>query len=61
MNYSNQYYKSARYLNRKRQIVDQVLNDLHAMQIEMIEDAVSIKQAQGFPEACEVIDYIRTL
>ena len=48
-------------LNRKRQVIDQVLNDLHTMQMDMIEDAVQIRESKGFPEAREVIDYIRSL
>jgi hypothetical protein len=48
-------------LNRKRQVIDQVLNDLHTMQMDMIESAVQIREGQGFPEAREVIDYIRSL
>lgn len=62
MNYSNQYYRSAKYsINRKRQIIDAVCNELHDMQMEMIENAVSIKEQNGFPEATEVIDYVRSL
>jgi len=48
-------------LNRKRQVINQVLNDLHTMQMDMIESAVRIREGQGFPEAREVIDYIRSL
>ena len=48
-------------LNRKRQVIDQVLNDLHTMQMDMIESAVQIREGQGFPEAREVIEYIRSL
>ena len=48
-------------LNRKRQVIDQVLNDLHTMQMDMIESAVQIREGQGFPEASEVINYIRSL
>jgi hypothetical protein len=48
-------------LNRKRQVIDQVLNDLHTRQMDMIESAVQIREGQGFPEAREVIDYIRSL
>ncbi len=62
MDYSNQYYRSAKYsLNRKRQVIDHVLNDLHDMQMQMIEDAVLIKESAGFPEANQVIDHIRAL
>ncbi len=62
MDYSNQFYKSARYsLNRKRQIINRTLEELHAMQMEMIESAVAAKESQGFPEANEVINRIRAL
>ncbi len=59
MNYSNQYYKSARYsLNRKRQIIDAIVNNLHNTQMEMIDEAVDRSDLR---EAKEVIDYIRAL
>jgi len=62
MNYSNQYYQSAKYsFNRKRQIIDAMCNDLHNIQMEMIENAVSIKEGQGFPEANQVINHVRSL
>lgn len=62
MDYSNQYYKSARYsLNRKRQIINQTLEELHEMQMAMIEDAVNVKESQGFPEANQLINHIRAL
>ena len=48
-------------LNRKRQIINAVVNNLHNTQMEMIEDAVAIKESAGFPEANEVINYIRAL
>ena len=48
-------------LNRKRQVIDHVLNDLHTMQMDMIENAVQIQEAKGFPKAREVIDRIRSL
>jgi hypothetical protein len=60
--YSNQYYRSAKYsLNRKRQIVDQHLEELHTMQMTMIEEAVASREYAGFPEANEVINHIRAL
>jgi hypothetical protein len=60
--YSNGYYRTVRYsLNRKRQIINETLADLHAMQMAMIEDAVLAKEYAGFPEANEVINYIRAL
>jgi hypothetical protein len=62
MNYSNQFYKSARYsLNRKRQIIDAIVNNLHNTQMEMIEDAVLARESAGFPEANEIINYIKAL
>jgi hypothetical protein len=32
---------------------------LHEMQLQMIDDAVDLKEKDGFPEANAVIDYIR--
>jgi hypothetical protein len=62
VDYSNQFYKSARYsLKRKRQIINQTLAELHAMQIAMIEDAVIVKEFEGFPEANEMIKHIQAL
>jgi len=62
MNYSNQFYKSTRYsLNRKRQVIDETLTELYAMHMTMIEDAVLSREYAGFPEANEVINYIRAL
>jgi hypothetical protein len=62
VDYSNQFYKSVKYsLNRKRQVIEQTLAELHAMQMEMIEDAVLAREYAGFPEANEVINYIRAL
>ena len=48
-------------MSRKRQVIEQTLAELHVMQMEMIEDAVAVKQSQGFPEAVEIINHIRTL
>ena len=48
-------------LNRKRQVIDQVLNDLHTMQMDMIESAVQIREGQGFPEANQILNRIRSL
>ena len=62
MDYSNQYYRINKIsLNRKRQIIDHIVDDLHVMQMQMIEDAVFIKENQGFPEANEVINHVRSL
>lgn len=46
-------------LNRKRKIINATLDELHVMQMEMIEDAVAAKEYAGFPEANEVINYIK--
>lgn len=62
MDYSNQYYRSAKYsINRKRQIINAICDELHEMQIQMIECAVAIKEEHGFPEANEIINHIRAL
>ena len=39
--------------------VTQFLNELHTMQLDMIDDAVAIKEVEGFPEANEVIAFIK--
>ena len=60
-------FKNAQYeiryaysgLNRKRQLINATLDELHTMQMEMIEDAVLTKEYTGFPEANEVINYIK--
>lgn len=55
-------YKTVRYsMNRKRQILNDVLAELHNTQMEMIEDAVVAREAAGFPEAREIINYIKAL
>lgn len=60
--YSNQAYGPIRYsLNRKRQIINETLKDLHNMQMDMIEQAVQAREYAGFPEATEILNYIRTL
>jgi hypothetical protein len=63
INFGNGYYRSARYygLSRKRQIIDLTLDELHEMQMSMIEDVVTAKESQGFPEANLVINHVRTL
>jgi hypothetical protein len=38
-----------------------VCNDLYEMQMQMIEDAVLLKESAGFPEANEAINRIRAL
>lgn len=52
------YYRSARYhgLSRKRQIIDLTLDDLHTMQLDMIDEAVQLSDLQ---EAKDVIDWIK--
>jgi hypothetical protein len=45
-------------MNRKRQIIDATLDELHEMQLAMIDAAVDCSDLQ---EAREVIDWIRAL
>jgi hypothetical protein len=60
--YSNNSYGPIKYsLNRKRQIINETLKELHAMQMSMIDAAVLAKEYAGFPEANEVIERIRAL
>jgi len=63
-NVFNRAQKEVRYaysgLNRKRQIINKTLEELHTMQMEMIEDVVLAKEYAGFPEANEVINYIKS-
>jgi hypothetical protein len=60
--YSNNSYGPVRYsLSRKRQIINETLEELHAIQMDMIDAAVSVKERQGFPEATQVINRIRAL
>jgi hypothetical protein len=62
-------FKNAQYeiryaysgLNRKRQLINATLDELHEMQMAMVEDAVAIKESQNFPEANLVINHVRTL
>jgi hypothetical protein len=63
MNFGNGYYRTARYygLSRKRQLIDATLDELHEMQMAMIEDVVTAKESQGFPEANLVINHVRAL
>jgi hypothetical protein len=51
----------AQGLGRKRQIINRQLEELHSIYMEMIEGAVQAKEAQGFPEANQLIDHIRAL
>lgn len=60
-NSAQQEIRYVRGLGRKRQIIDAHLNELHVMHMEMIEDAVLLRESSGFPEANEIINYIRAL
>ena len=56
----NEFYSSIRMTMNKKDIMTFV-SGLHNIQEEMIEELVSRKEKQGFPEATEVIDHIRSL
>jgi len=60
--YKNMVYR-VKYsgFNRKRQIIDRVLDELHTIQMDCIEAAVEIKEKQGFQKATQLISYIRGL
>lgn len=60
-NSARQEIRYAQGLSRKRKIIQKQLDVLHTMQLDMIDEAVESKQREGFPEANEVIDYIRSL
>ncbi len=60
-NRAQQEIRYAQGLGRKRQIINQQLEELHSIHMEMIECAVQAKEAQGFPEANELINCIRAL
>lgn len=47
-----------RYTLRKDQIQDFV-NGLHEIQADMIEAAVAMEEAKGFPKVKEILDSIR--
>jgi hypothetical protein len=55
--YSPRYYKSVS-LNRKRQIVDAMLEDLHEQYFAMIERALEHSDMQ---QARDVIEYVQAL
>jgi hypothetical protein len=55
--YSARYYQSVS-MNRKRRIIDQQLDELHSIQLDMIDEAV--KQSD-LSQAREIINYIRSL
>jgi glutathionylspermidine synthase len=57
MNYAPKpYYRVS--MNRKRQIIDATLDELHNMQLAMIDAAVERSDCR---EAKEIIDWIRKL
>jgi glutathionylspermidine synthase len=57
MNYAPKpYYRVS--MNRKRQIIDATLDELHNMQLDMIDQAVEYSDLK---EAQEIIDWIRKL
>ncbi len=57
MNYAPKpYYRVS--MNRKRQIIDAMVNDLHNQQLDMIDAAVEYSDMR---QAREVIEYIRQL
>jgi hypothetical protein len=55
MNYAPRPYYT---VSRKRQIIDAMVNDLHNIQLDMIDEAVKYSD---MTQAREVIDYIRQL
>jgi spermidine synthase len=55
-----EFYSSIRMTLNKKDIMTFV-SGLHDLQSEMIEELVRRKEAQGFPEATEVINHIRSL
>ena len=48
-------------LSGKRKVIDNTLDMLHNMQMDMIEYAVEVKEGENFPEANEIINYIKGL
>lgn len=57
MNYAPKpYYRVS--MNRKRQIIDATLDELHTLQLDMIDQAVEYSDCR---EAKEIIDWIRKL
>ena len=55
--YSGGFYKHIS-LNRKRQIINKQLDDLHSMQLDMIDDAVGYSD---LAQANDLIKYIKGL
>jgi len=60
-NSARQEIRYAQGLSRKRRIIQLQLDALHTMKLEMIDEVVEVKEREGFPEATEVINYIRSL
>ena len=57
MNYAPKpYYRVS--MNRKRQVIDATLDELHTLQLDMIDQAVEYSDLQ---EAQDVIDWVRAL
>lgn len=57
----SQQYASAVYrvsLNRKRKVINQTLDQLHEMQLDMIDQAVALSD---LAQAKQAIDHIRSL
>ncbi len=57
MNYAPKpYYRVS--MNRKRQVIDAMVDELHTIQLDMIDEAVKYSD---LAQAKEIIDYIRQL
>jgi len=58
--YQNEKYTVSRVpsLNRKRQVIDRMLAELHEAQLDMIDQAVEYSDLR---QAQEVIDHVRSL
>ena len=58
MNYSPKPYYKVSGLSRKRQIINRQLDELHNMQLDMIDQAVDYSDLH---DAQELIEYIKSL
>lgn len=57
--YSPRYYQyKGTSLNRKRHIIDSMIEDLHEQYFTMIERAL---EHSDMSQACDVIDYVKAL
>ena len=57
MNYAPKpYYRVS--MNRKRQIIDAQLDELHTIQLDMIDEAIKYSDLR---QAKEIIEYIKNL